>query len=985
MVETAAIAKRISLLIILLGLSISAAYILDLSLLNLIFLGTVPMKFFTAVALVPSGLILYSLAERRLLYDFLLPVAAIFLAVLVIHISLAGYFHLSTDFLDFALRKVPSASKNLPSVPSAGTLLCFILITTVAILEIAGKGANLAPPFCYAVAAIGFFGLLGHIINAPALSFGIDGISSPMSLYSTILFLLWGSAAVLLYGRKQEASQAASYSTVSISTILLFVLLAISLIGISIGAYLLYIEADKLLTNAVYENLKGAAEFKADHIRTYLSDMKRQAVQAANRVTFSKLLSTPKDSPEYPSALASAQGSIEQLAKYEPTYHEAFLMDLNGTIVISSDRSRIGADMSNDEFFSNGLRGTSIKSVYYSRVTEKPQLGVSSPVYGANGSVVGVYAARINLDELNSIMQDRTGLGMSGEMVLIDRKGKVLTPLLYAPDSVLKRTIQTDLARQCILDMDIHMQQNGSIALHDEEVMVYRDYRNITVIGTHDYALPHAEWCIIAKIDESEALGKPRSELLAVFLIILVGLIISIATAVYIVSRKLSFSIRSLTQDVGKITRGELGIRLKPSNIREIQELTDSLNRILASLKLAILRTGMTKEQMGLGEAIAAKKEAEDRYRILYESSGEAIMTLEPPEWKFTEANPAALKIFGIESKDEFSALSPADLSPKYQPDGLLSSEKARQMIDKAIKEGSNFFEWMHRKASGEEFLCTVHLTRANIGGKEILQAIVRDVSSSKKMEAELKLYQRGFETSPNSKVLVEYRDRKPVIIHVNESFTRYYGYSAEEVLGKNPSILKSGLQKKEYYKRMWSDLLNPKIGYWRDEIVNRRKDGSLISVLLIINTFFDSKGKPTHFLADHIDISERKGMQKKLAEVQALQASALDAIPDSFFICDLKGRFIFWNAAFKSETGYSDEEISKMKPTDFFRGADIVRIAGAIRKGLKTGSAVVRADVITKDGRRIAKEFSGSVIRGADGKIVGFAGVGRTIKKESG
>jgi len=62
---------------------------------------------------------------------------------------------------------------------------------------------------------------------------------------------------------------------------------------------------------------------------------------------------------------------------------------------------------------------------------------------------------------------------------------------------------------------------------------------------------------------------------------------------------------------------------------------------------LAILRTGLKKEEIGIGkkEALAEKKKAEEKYKILYETSSDAIMTLAPPSWKFTAGNPATVKM----------------------------------------------------------------------------------------------------------------------------------------------------------------------------------------------------------------------------------------------------------------------------------------------------------------------------------------------------
>lgn len=131
----------------------------------------------------------------------------------------------------------------------------------------------------------------------------------------------------------------------------------------------------------------------------------------------------------------------------------------------------------------------------------------------------------------------------------------------------------------------------------------------------------------------------------------------------------------------------------------------------------------------------AALAESEQRYRGLFEGSHDAQMTLEPPSWRFTSANQALLRVFRVPSIEQFIALTPWQISPERQPDGQLSSEKARAMIARAMQEGSHFFEWEHQRLDGERFAADVLLTRLEIGGGILLQATLRDISARKRME----------------------------------------------------------------------------------------------------------------------------------------------------------------------------------------------------------------------------------------------------------
>ncbi len=133
-----------------------------------------------------------------------------------------------------------------------------------------------------------------------------------------------------------------------------------------------------------------------------------------------------------------------------------------------------------------------------------------------------------------------------------------------------------------------------------------------------------------------------------------------------------------------------------------------------------------------------ALKVSEEKYRSLYDTSKDAIMIASTKEG-FISGNPSAIKFFGCKDEKEFVKQTLVDLSPKYQPDGKLSSNKASQMITEAMKKGSNFFEWKHKRMNGEEFFATVLLTRMQLHGKRVLQVTVRDITERKQAEQELR------------------------------------------------------------------------------------------------------------------------------------------------------------------------------------------------------------------------------------------------------
>ena len=137
--------------------------------------------------------------------------------------------------------------------------------------------------------------------------------------------------------------------------------------------------------------------------------------------------------------------------------------------------------------------------------------------------------------------------------------------------------------------------------------------------------------------------------------------------------------------------------------------------------------------------AHSALRQSEEKYRLLFESSRDALLLLRPPSSLFDDANQAALQLFGITSMAKGTELGPSDVSPERQPDGRLSGEKMQEMIETALREGSHFFEWEHRRLTGETFPTDVLLTRVGTGAEFGVQVTIRDITERRLAEVAMR------------------------------------------------------------------------------------------------------------------------------------------------------------------------------------------------------------------------------------------------------
>jgi two-component system, cell cycle sensor histidine kinase and response regulator CckA len=139
--------------------------------------------------------------------------------------------------------------------------------------------------------------------------------------------------------------------------------------------------------------------------------------------------------------------------------------------------------------------------------------------------------------------------------------------------------------------------------------------------------------------------------------------------------------------------------------------------------------------------------------------------------------------------------------------------------------------------------------------------------SKSKEGRRALALY----EAFKRSNDVMFYCDRDGVIQDVNEAFTRHYGYTRQEAIGKNPRILKSRHSTPELYRRMWASIQDPAKGSWHGQMINRAKDGREVPVILTITAVKDDARKVVGYISNAMDLTEQVALQERVAHSEAL------------------------------------------------------------------------------------------------------------------
>lgn len=199
------------------------------------------------------------------------------------------------------------------------------------------------------------------------------------------------------------------------------------------------------------------------------------------------------------------------------------------------------------------------------------------------------------------------------------------------------------------------------------------------------------------------------------------------------------------------------------------------------------------------------------------------------------------------------------------------------------LKDGKNIeieeseFSYTLKDGSKKVFIKTttpMFLPNGNLIG--VLKGY-RDITIRKKAEEQLRKLSQVVEQSPVSVMIT---DRKGNIEYTNEYFHELTGYGPDEVIGKNPRVLKGGHLPRSFYKELWDTILSGRT--WKGDFLNKKKDGSVLWESASIAPIMDESDKITHFAAVKQDITPRKMMEKELLEAKE-SAEAAARIKSSF------------------------------------------------------------------------------------------------------
>jgi len=522
-----------------------------------------------------------------------------------------------------------------------------------------------------------------------------------------------------------------------------------------------------------------------------------------------------------------------------------FVTGLDGIAIAAVPRGlgRVGVNYSDRDYLRTVLREGRpvIGDPLVGRTLKVPIIVVAVPVRDAQGRVAGMLAGVINMEKNNFLDEIATGqYGHTGGYLLV-------VPRL--------RLVATATDKNRVMEA---LPPPGKIALIDRFIDGYEGF-GVTV-NQHGQEMlasakriPVAGWYVAALLPTDEAFS-PIREMERRIVLATVVLTLLAGSLIWIFLKRQVAPLIEATEALGNFSTASGEEKPLPV-VRndEIGQLVTAFNTLLQNL-------GQRKTLL----------------RQILDTSSVAIFLVDL-EGRLTLANRRMHEMFGYPD-DALIGRPYVDLvHPSEREIGrermlkLLSSEITAVDTDRRYWRSDGSLFWGH--LNGRSLFDANNVRQGLVG-------VIADIDARKQSEQQLQLAASVFSHAREG-ITITAADG--TIIDVNEAFTRITGYRREEVLGRNPRIIKSEHHPPEFYAAMWRDLIEA--GFWSGEIWNRRKNGELYPELLTISAVRDDSGKTLHYVAMFTDITPMKEHEEQLR--QMAHYDLLTTLPNRVLLAD--------------------------------------------------------------------------------------------------
>ncbi len=369
----------------------------------------------------------------------------------------------------------------------------------------------------------------------------------------------------------------------------------------------------------------------------------------------------------------------------------------------------------------------------------------------------------------------------------------------------------------------------------------------------------------------------------------------------------------------------------------------------------------------------SAQPVSEQRYRLLFESLDAAVLLMDG--LRCIDCNPAALRLFGVGSREAIIGKTPLDFAPPHQPDGTDSAHRAREILATALERGGCTFEWQAIRPSGERFFMEVHLAPFSVGTAQLFQCIAFDVTERKRLELALRDAQAWLElATAGAKVGVWHSDLRTLVMRCSTGWKDMLGRSEGERsvasvwdLVHPDDRARATLVMQEHFQG--------RAPVYESTHRMLHADGSYRWVLSRGVTVRDAQGLPSGLFGADVDITERKTLEETLRRSEARYRHLVEDVSDIIYEADPEGRMTYVSPVAERLYGYAAGEVTDRSYAEFIFPDDLAVVAEGLRDALAGRPRPNDHRVITKTGAiRWVRNLARPIVD--DGQVVGLRGV---------
>ncbi|WP_260293129.1 PAS domain S-box protein [Sedimenticola hydrogenitrophicus] len=446
-----------------------------------------------------------------------------------------------------------------------------------------------------------------------------------------------------------------------IATRLSLAFLAVALAAtLSLGG-LSYVAGRNALIQQTHAQLQAIAAIQQQRLEALLAQSRERLLLVASRtqlrLSLERFLETPNpaDQALMNRILRDARAQIDDFTKI--SIHTA-----DGRIVASTDRREPGRQAPPDTAPEGGTERIRVDRFF---TYPGGELGIRlSATLSLNDRVLGLLVIEATGQKLLDLIQDYTGLGATGETLLIGRSGSgdalFLTPARFAPDTALKRSLPMgELASPAV----------QSLRLTAPQMFSGTDYRGRSVLAAVRQ-IPQYGWGLLTKIDQAEVLA-PVDRLVELLIYLIIAITALVVLASWYIARSISRPIIALTRTAQAVTEGELTCRADSAGGDEIGALARSFN-------------AMTEKLISSNAALKNHVAELQRYEQIVSTSGDMLAFVDQ-EQRYLLANPAYAEPFNT---------TPAGLRLRHVEEvvGPLAYREIAPHMDRALAGEAQYF-----------------------------------------------------------------------------------------------------------------------------------------------------------------------------------------------------------------------------------------------------------------------------------------------------